>query len=61
MLQKKSSGDYPKHPGITLMNVGVDTVTPGEQGVLAAMLFISWFSRGRVNTGEGTCTYKGLP
>ena len=43
------------------MNVGVDTVTPGEQGVLAAMFFISWFSCGRVNTGEGTCTYKGLP
>lgn len=61
MLQKKSSGDYPKHRASLVVNVGVDTVTPGEQGVLAAVFFSSWFSRGRVNTGEGTCTYKGLP
>ena len=40
------------------MNVGVDTVTPGEQGALAAVFFSGWFSRGRANTGEGTRTYE---
>lgn len=61
MLQKKALGIIPNTRASLVINVGVDTVTPGEQGVLAAVFFSSWFSHGRVNTGAGPCTYKGLP
>lgn len=61
MLQQKALGIIPNTRASLVINVGVDTVTPGEQGVLAAVFFSSWFSHGRVNTGAGPCTYKGLP
>lgn len=61
MLQKKLWGIIQNTRASLVMNVGVDTVTPGEQGALAAVFFSGWFSRGRANIGEGACTYKGLP
>lgn len=58
---KKALGIIQNTWASLVMNVGVDTVTPGEQGALAAVFFSGWFSRGRANIGEGACTYKGLP
>lgn len=58
---KKALGIIQNTRASLVMNVGVDTVTPGEQGALAAVFFSGWFSRGRANIGEGACTYKGLP
>lgn len=60
-IYKKALGIIPNTGTSLVVNVGVDTVTPGEQGVLAAVFFSSWFSRGRVSTGEGTCTWSSWP